>query len=231
MTSYREQSTVVLKWNRKILCGNSCRRISLPLCLAGTAFPHLFLSNTPLPASNNFKTKVQLRPKLDAFSSTIILLSPTIFFNLPYSIFKIALPRYSRISYKKLNVWEFGHWLTANFTLPNIVWSFSMPLGCYKHLPRQSASIIIAFEFFGMFVSTRTPSVFLEGVKVVPIFEIIYLFNRPSSFFLWSDDFDNQQHFVLNSLWLIVCHWWAGFLQTNFVILTRQSWCAGAKRG
>jgi len=50
-----------------------------------------------------------------------------------------------------------------------------MPLGCYKHLPGQSASIIIAFEFFGMFVSTRTPSVFFGGgVNVVPIFEIIY---------------------------------------------------------
>jgi len=51
-----------------------------------------------------------------------------------------------------------------------------MPLGCYKHLPGQSSSIIIAFEFFGMFVSTRIPSVFWGGVKVVPIFEIIYLF-------------------------------------------------------
>jgi len=52
-----------------------------------------------------------------------------------------------------------------------------MPLGCYKHLPGQIASIIVAFEFFGMFVSARTPSVFLGGVKVVPIFEIIYLFS------------------------------------------------------
>jgi len=28
------------------------------------------------------------------------------------------------------------------------------------HLPGQSASIIIAFKFFGMFVSKRNPSVF-----------------------------------------------------------------------
>jgi len=51
-----------------------------------------------------------------------------------------------------------------------------MPLGCYKHLPGQSANIMIAFEFFGMFVPTRTPSHFLGGVKVVSIFEIIYQF-------------------------------------------------------
>jgi len=57
------------------------------------------------------------------------------------------------------------------FTFPavtwkNIVWSFSMPLWCNKHLPGQTASIIIAFEFFDMFVSTRTPSVFLWGGKL-----------------------------------------------------------------
>jgi len=52
---------------------------------------------------------------------------------------------------------------TSRFALwrgKNIVWSFSMPLWCNKHLPGQSASIIIAFEFFGMFVSLRNPSIF-----------------------------------------------------------------------
>jgi len=33
MTSYLVYSTVALKWNRKIQCGNSCRRFSLVLCL------------------------------------------------------------------------------------------------------------------------------------------------------------------------------------------------------
>jgi len=49
-----------------------------------------------------------------------------------------------------------------------------------------------------MFVSTLTPSVF-GGGKVVLVFEIIYLF---SIFKLFSmvNVFDNQQHFVLNSL-------------------------------
>jgi len=40
-----------------------------------------------------------------------------------------------------------------------------MHLWCNKHLPGQSASIIIAFEFFDMFVSTRAPSVFFRGWK------------------------------------------------------------------
>jgi len=40
-------------------------------------------------------------------------------------------------------------------------------------------------------------------------------FSRPSSYFLWSNDFDNQQHFVLNCLWFIVCHWWAGIFVNN----------------
>jgi len=131
----------------------------------GNGIPHLFFSNAPLPASNNYWTKVQLSTKSDAFLSTIILLSLICFFNLLHGISKIALPRYSRVSYKKLNGWKFGHWLTANFTFPavtwkNIVWSFSMPLWCNKHLPEQGASIIIVLEFFGMFVSTRTPNVF-----------------------------------------------------------------------
>ena len=83
---------------------------------------------------------------------------------------------------KKLNGWEFGHWLTANFTFPAVTWknivsSFSMPLWCNKHIPGQSASMTIAFEFFGMFVSTRTPSVCFGEGKVVLVFEIIYLFS------------------------------------------------------
>jgi len=81
-------------------------------------FPHLFFSNTSLPASKNFWTKIQLSKKSDAFSSANILMSLTIFFSLLYSISKIALPRYSHVSYKKLNGWKFGRWLTANFTFP-----------------------------------------------------------------------------------------------------------------
>jgi len=45
----------------------------------GTAF-HAFFLATPLPASNNFLTKVQLSTKSDAFLSTNILPSLMIFF-------------------------------------------------------------------------------------------------------------------------------------------------------
>jgi len=114
--------------------------------------PFLCFSNAPLPASNNFWTKVQLTRISYAFVSTNILLSLIIFFSLLYNIFNISLPPYSRVSYKNLNGWEFGHWLTANFTSPavtwkDIVWSFSLFVWCNKNLPGRSASITIAFEF------------------------------------------------------------------------------------
>jgi len=48
-----------------------------------------------------------------------------------------------------------------------------------------------------MLVSTRTPSFFFQGGKLcLIVFEKIS-FSRPSSYFLWPNDFDNQQHFVL----------------------------------
>jgi len=48
-------------------------------CGNGVPTP-LFFSNTPLPASNNFWTNVQLSTKSDAFLSTNILLSLIILF-------------------------------------------------------------------------------------------------------------------------------------------------------
>jgi len=51
MTSYLLYSTVALKWNRKIQCGNSCRRISLLYIWCRSGIPHLFFSKTPLPAT------------------------------------------------------------------------------------------------------------------------------------------------------------------------------------
>jgi len=46
----------------------------------GNGIPHLFFSNTPLPTSNNFWTKVQLSTISDAFLSILILLSLILFF-------------------------------------------------------------------------------------------------------------------------------------------------------
>ena len=163
MLSRLVYNTLALKWNRKMQCGNYCRWFSLPLCLVWERRSHpSFLAIHPcLPAE--FWTKVQLSTKSDAFLSTNVLLSLIIFFNLLYSISN------SRVSYKKLNGWEFGHWLIANFTFPavtwkNIVWYFSMPLWCNKHLPEQSASIIIAFDFFGM-LSPRLSRSVTSGVQ------------------------------------------------------------------
>ena len=77
---------------------------------------------------------------------------------------------------------------------------------CNKHLPGHSPSIIIAFEFFGMSVSTRTPCIFWRVRESCVCFRNNIPFFPPWSYFLRSNDFDNQQHFVLNSLWLIVCN-------------------------
>ena len=68
-----------------------------------------------------------------------------------------------------------------------------------------------------MLVFTRTPSVFLWGGKAALGFAMKgYTFFRHSSHLLWSSDFDNQQQFVLNSVWLILCHWWAGIFVNKF---------------
>ena len=127
------------------------------------------------------------------------------FFNLPYSITKTALPRYSRVSYQKLNGWEFGHWLTANFTFPRCdvekYWPFSMPLWCNQHLPGQSASIIIAFVFL-VCLSLRVPKAFFGGegklcffskYSNIPFFDLQVIFCGQMISI-------NQQHYVLNSL-------------------------------
>ena len=56
----------------------------------GTAFPHLFFGNKPLPASNNFWTKVQLSTKSNAFLPTNILLSLIICFSTYCTVFVIV---------------------------------------------------------------------------------------------------------------------------------------------
>jgi len=173
----------------------------------GTAFPHLFFSNTSLSASNKFWTKVSsARNQIFLLgnillSLIIVLVQCTIFLKLRYRDM-VAFRT------KKLNEWEFGHWLTANFTFPavtwkNIVWSFSMPLWCKcnKHLPEQSASIIIAFEFFGMFVSTRTPSIFW-------VRESCACFRNNIPFFDLQVIFYGQMTSKINSiLFEIFCDW------------------------
>ena len=45
-----------------------------------------------------------------------------------------------------------------------------MRLWCNKHLPGWSISIILVFEFFGMFISPRTPSVSFGGEEKLCLF-------------------------------------------------------------
>ena len=88
MTSYLVYSTVALKWSRKFQCGNSCRRINLLLCFVRERrYPTSCFSNTPLSASNNFWTKVELSTKSDAFLLTNILLSLLAFFSIYCTVF------------------------------------------------------------------------------------------------------------------------------------------------
>jgi len=67
-----------------------------------------------IPAcQQRFLDKSSAQHETRFFLSTNILLSPIIFFNLLYSISKIALPRYSRVSYKKIEwvrIWSLTHY-------------------------------------------------------------------------------------------------------------------------
>jgi len=122
-------------------------------------------SNTTLPASNNFWTKLQLNTKSDVFLSTNILLSLIKFFQPTYSSLYLKLPYRDIVAFRTKIEWVRSWSLThcklhvSRCDVKNIVRSFSMPLWCNKHLPGQSARIIVALEFL-VFVSTRTPSVF-----------------------------------------------------------------------
>jgi len=135
----------------EILVGESS---SFVCCGNGVPTP-LFLAIHPCLPATIFEQKFSSARNQMLFVDKYSAVSNNFFFNLLYSTSNIALPRYTvgRVSYKKMNEKEFGNWLTANFTFPavtwkNIIWSFLMPLWCNKHLPGQSASIIIAFEFF-----------------------------------------------------------------------------------
>jgi len=92
-----------------------------------------------------------------------------------------------------------------------------MPLWYNKHLPGQSASIIITFEFFRMFVSTRFayPSVFLGGRESRACF-------RNNTPFLTFNLFSMVKWlrystaFCFSYLWLVVFHWWTGSFVNKF---------------
>jgi len=65
-------------------------------------------------------------------------------------------------------------------------------------------------------LSLRVPQAFLGGRESCACFRSRIPFFRLLSYFLWSNDFNNQQHFLSTGLWLIVCHWWAGIFVNKF---------------
>jgi len=84
------------------------------------------------------------------------------------------------------------------------------PLWCNKQLPGKVHNCFRVFWYVCLYAYLKR---FMRGRESCACFRNNISFFRPSSYFRWSNDFDNQQHFVSIFLWLIVCHWWAG----NFV--------------
>jgi len=121
-----------------------------------------------------------------------------------------------KLRYRKIVAFRTKNWMDENLAIDSLQTSRFHILSDHFQCPYDAINTSRAkfqhnyfFRVFAIFVSTRIPSVW-GGRKVVLVFEMIYLFFRPSSYFLWSNDFDNQQHFVSNSLWSIACLWWAG---------------------
>jgi len=123
------------KWNRKIYCGSSCRRINLPLCLWRSHTS--FYSNAFLPASNNFWIKVKSSAQHDLLIDQFLLclmicfqLAVQYFWNCVTDL--VAFHTKNWIDENLVNDSQ----QTSRFALwrgKNIVWLFSMPLWCNKH--------------------------------------------------------------------------------------------------
>ena len=136
-------STAALKWNRKIQCGNSCSKSVFLYIWRGNGIPRLFLSNTPA-CQQQFFDKSSAQHEIRCFFIDQHSAVSDDFFSTYCTVFlKFRYRDIGRVLYKKLNGWEVGHWLTANFAFPvvtwkNIDWSFSTPFWCNKHLPGQN---------------------------------------------------------------------------------------------
>jgi len=181
----------------------------------GTAFPHLLFQHYTPACQQQSLNKSSAQHEIRCFFINQHSAVSNIFFSTYCTVF-LKLRYRNIVAFRTKIEWmRIGHWPTAKFAFPNIVRSFSMPLLCNKHLPRQSASIIISR--FLVCLSLRLPQAFLGGRESCACFRNNMPFFRPSSYFLWSNDFDNnQQYCVSSSLWLIVCHWWAGIFVNKF---------------
>jgi len=147
----------------------------------GTAFPHVFFGKTPQPASNNFWTKVQLSIKSDAFSSTNIILSLIHFFSTYCTV-------YLQLRFRDTVVFRTKIWMYKDVVIYSLQTSCLQMLSTHFQCPCDAintfhSSIFIAFELFGVFVSTRTTNLF-GGAREscacfrnnIPFFELQVIF-------------------------------------------------------
>ena len=108
----------------------------------------------------------------------------------------------------------------------SISWSITSKAADWSNITRATVEPLSRADVIS-WCTRSVPQAFFGWRESCACFRNNIPFLQPSSYFLWSNGLDNQEHFVLNGLWLIVCHWWAGIFGKKFAILARQSWCAG----
>jgi len=131
-----------------------------------------------------------------------------IFFNLLYSISKIALPRYSRVLYKKIEwvrIWSLTHYKlhVSRCDVEKYCLIIFNTIVMQLIPSRAKCQNNYCFRVFWYVCLYANPKQFWGVGKVVLVFEIIYFFSAFKIFSMtstMSNDFNNQQHFVLNIL-------------------------------
>jgi len=152
MTSYLVYSTVALKWNRKIQCGNSCRRISFSERRSHTFFSAVH----PCLLATIFGQKFSSARNQILFSDQYSVASNH-FFSTYYTVFL-------KLRYRNIVAENLVIWLTAHFrlTFPAVTWKI-----LFDHF-QCPCDAMDTFQ-------GKVPTVFFGGEAVL-VFEIIYLF-------------------------------------------------------
>jgi len=113
MTTYLVYTTVSGKWNKKIQCGNSHRRINLTLCLVWERRSHTsFFSNTFLPASNNFWTEVQLSTNQMLFINQYSAVSN--------NLFSTCCSVFLKLRYRDIVAFRTKNWMDENLVIDSL---------------------------------------------------------------------------------------------------------------
>jgi len=125
-----------------------------------------------IPAcQQRFLDKSSAQHETRCFLSTNILLSLIIFFNLLYSISKIALPRYSRVSYRKIEwvrIWSLTHYKlhVSRCEVEKYCLIIFNTLVMQLTPSRAKCQHNFCFRVFRYVFSTRTPSSFRGEEKL-----------------------------------------------------------------